>query len=72
MKPKTAFTVSVSRGFIVSGILIMLLPVLAGADSVWFAMPITELLVAIYAVYMIFKYTKATSNEGQSIIISDT
>ena len=72
MKPKTAFTVSVSRGFIVSGILIMLLPVLAGADSVWFAMPITELLVAIYAVYMIFKYTKAMSNEGQSIIISDT
>ena len=24
------------------------------------------------AVYMIFKYTKAMSNEGQSIIISDT
>ena len=61
MKPQAAFTVSISRGLIVSGILILLLPVVAGANSIWFAMPLTELLVAIYAVYMIVRYTKQLS-----------
>ena len=48
MKPRAAFYVSVFRGCIVSGILIMMLPVVAGADSIWFAMPITELSVVPY------------------------
>lgn len=34
MKPSTAFVVSVGRGAVVSGILIYLLPVVAGADSI--------------------------------------
>lgn len=63
MKPGAAFYVSVFRGCIVSGILIMMLPVVAGADSIWFAMPITELLVSVYAVFMMNKYTKALSKE---------
>ncbi len=58
LKPKAAFIVSVSRGFFVSGILIMILPVVASASSIWFAMPITELVVAFYAVFMIIKFTK--------------
>ena len=45
MKPKTAFIVSVARGFVISGILILILPALFGADALWFAMPVTELLV---------------------------
>lgn len=63
MKPTAAFYVSVFRGFIISGLLIMLLPIAAGADYIWLAMPITELLVAVYAGYMIVKYTKALSEE---------
>ena len=58
MKPKAAFVVSLSRGLIVSGILILLLPAAAGADALWFAMPLTELLVAGYVVCMIIRYTK--------------
>lgn len=50
LKPRAAFVVSVSRGLIISGILILLLPVIAGADALWFAMPITELIVMFYAV----------------------
>ena len=61
MKPKAAFIVSVARGLVISGILITILPVLTGADSLWFAMPITELLVMIYAVTTISRYTKALS-----------
>ena len=59
MKPAAAFIVSVARGLVISGILIMVLPVLSGANSLWFAMPITELLVMLYAAVAIRKYTKA-------------
>lgn len=59
MKPKTAFLVSVSRGTVISGILIYLLPAVFGADSIWFAMPITELIVAVYVVTKMVQYTKA-------------
>lgn len=48
---------SVARGLVISGILIMVLPVLTGADSLWFAMPVTELLIMIYTVILIRKYT---------------
>ena len=63
MKPKAAFVVSISRGFIISGILILLLPVVTGANSIWFAMPLTELLVPVYVVWMIARYTKQLSTE---------
>ena len=63
MKPGAAFCVSVFRGLIVSGILIMLLPIVAGANSLWFAMPVTELIVAVYAVFMMSKYTKTLSKK---------
>ncbi len=55
MQPKAALTVSVARGLVVSGILILLLPSLAGASSLWFAMPITELLTTAYAAARIGK-----------------
>ena len=35
-----------------------LLPVIAGADSVWYAMVITELLVAVYGAYHMIKTTR--------------
>lgn len=61
MKPSTSFIVSVSRGAVISGILIYLLPLIAGADSIWFAMPITEFIVAIFVVIMMIRYTKKLS-----------
>ena len=42
---------------------IYLLPVIAGADAIWFAMPITELLVAIYVAVKMSQYTKELSEE---------
>ena len=59
LQPKASFIVSVSRGLVISGILILLLPVAAGASALWLAMPITELLVAVYVAASIRKYTKA-------------
>ena len=57
MQPKAAFIVSVARGLVISGILIFLLPVVLGADFIWLAMPITELLVAVYVGITMRKYT---------------
>ena len=56
LQPKAAFIVSVARGLVISGALILMLPLLAGADSLWFAMPITELVTAVYAAACIRRY----------------
>ena len=53
-----ALSVSVSRGLVVSGVLIMTLPVLIKPELIWFSMPVTELIVAIYAVNRMIVYTK--------------
>ena len=47
MKPKTAFIASVARGLVISGILIYLLPAVFTGNAIWFAMPVTELIVAL-------------------------
>ena len=57
LQPKAVFIVSVARGLVISGALILMLPLLAGADSLWFAMPITELVTAVYAAACIRRYT---------------
>lgn len=57
MKPGTSFFVSVARGLAVSGALILLLPAVFGGNAMWFAMPITEIIVAVFAVFFIRKYT---------------
>lgn len=61
MKPGASFFVSVSRGLIISGILIYTLPLMAGANSLWFAMPITEAVVAVAVIALIGSYTKKLS-----------
>ena len=62
MKPGISFAISIGRGFILSGILIYFLPMLGGADLLWFAMPITELIISIVAIYFIARFTKDLSN----------
>ncbi len=57
MKPKAAFVVSVFRGLVISGALLLILP-LIDADMIWLAMPITELIMAIYVANAIRRYTK--------------
>lgn len=61
MKPGASFFVSVSRGLIISGLLIYTLPLMAGANSLWFAMPITEAVVAVAVIALIGSYTKKLS-----------
>lgn len=63
IKPKTAFIASVARGLVISGILIYLLPAVFSGNAIWFAMPITELLVSVYVIHEMIKYTKQLSME---------
>lgn len=58
MKANISVTVSAARGAAVSGGLIMLLPALAGPGSVWYAMLITEIVVALYSTYHIVRCTR--------------
>lgn len=58
MKPNPSMIVSLARGAIVSGVMIIVLPVMAGADALWYSMLITELLVAAYAAVHMIKCTK--------------
>ena len=57
MQPRVSFVVSVERGLVVSGALILLLPPLSGADALWYAMPLTELVTAVYVAASMKKYT---------------
>ena len=59
LKPGAAFFVSVARGLVISGALILLLPAVLGPASIWWAMPVTELLVACYAAAAMRRATRA-------------
>lgn len=59
MKSGTAFFISVARGAVISGILILLLPAVASAEAIWFAMPITEAVVAVFVVGKMIRDTAA-------------
>ncbi len=59
MKPGQAFVVSVARGLVISGLLILMLPAIGGGSAVWLAMPATELVSAVYAALTIHKDTRA-------------
>lgn len=58
MKPRTALVVSVARGLVVSGALIYMLPWIGGA-CIWYAMPLTELLVAVFVICIMVRYTRS-------------
>lgn len=57
LKPKASFIVSVARGLVVSGILIFILPLIKDS-CLWLAMPITESIVALFAIVSMIRYTK--------------
>lgn len=58
MKAKLSFLVSVLRGAIISGSLVMLLPVTMGINSIWLAMPITEAIILCFVIRNMSKHMK--------------
>lgn len=62
MKPGAAFIISIARGLLLSGALILLLP-LIDKNALWLAMPITEFIVAIYTFAAMYRFTKKLPSE---------
>ncbi len=50
MKAGTSLIVSLARGFVLCSVLVFVLPALFGANMIWWVMPITELIVAVFVV----------------------
>lgn len=69
LNPKTALIVSVSRGLIISGILLYLLPLFA-PDALWLAMPLTEFLTAVYVVYQLIQSVRKLYTASQRSFVS--
>lgn len=62
LRNRTSFIVSVGRGALVSGLLICLLPRFFPPASLWYAMPLTEAVTAIYVIAMMRRYTRVLQN----------
>lgn len=50
LKPRISTVTSLSRGAFVSGIMIFVLPLIIGANGVWYAMLFAEIVTAVYVV----------------------
>ena len=61
MMPVPSFVLSVARGLVISGLLIILLPAVFGSASLWFAMPLTEAVVAAASIVLLKRRTPAVS-----------
>lgn len=59
LKARTALGISLSRGLIIGGVMLYVLPALFGADSLWFAMPLAEISVAIVTALLMRRFTSA-------------
>ena len=44
------------RGIVLSGIMVMILPMIWKPDTIWYSMIITEIIVAVYVVNKISSY----------------
>lgn len=55
LKPKVSFIVSLAHGLVVSGALILVLPPLFGGAALWWAVPLTEAAVAVYAIQSLLR-----------------
>lgn len=60
MKAGISMIASLARGVLISGMLILALPLIAGADSIWYAMLITEILVAFYSAWYMIRIDSRT------------
>lgn len=67
LKPKISFLISILRGLVISGTLILVLPLFGNPNLLWFAMPITELLVFILSTIFGIKYTRELLTKKVSI-----
>ena len=57
MQGKISRIIAILRSVVISGILLFVLPMLLGIQGVWYAMPASDLIVAIIALMYLYKRT---------------
>lgn len=58
LRTKTSIIISLARGILISGLLILVLPFILSSDSIWYAIPISELITTIIVVFCMLKKVK--------------
>jgi Na+-driven multidrug efflux pump len=58
MKANISLVSSLARGVFISGVMIMVMPLIAGVNAIWYAMLVTEVLVAIFNIHHMIKCTR--------------
>lgn len=58
LQTKVSLMISLMRGVVISGALVLVLPLIIGEESIWYAMPITEITIAFYIVLQMSKYER--------------
>ncbi len=58
MKSNLSMIASLARGAVVSGALILVMPTLFGADSIWYSMLATEMVVAVFCLHYLVRCTR--------------
>ena len=53
LKNRIALAVSILRSFALSLVLVIVLPALFGREAIWYAVPITEIVVFAISIFMI-------------------
>lgn len=64
-KNKTATLIAVMRSILVSGLLILILPMIWGVTGLWFAAPISDTIVACAAIIYIIAVTKKEISDSK-------
>ena len=58
MRDKVSMLVAILRSIVVSGIMLFILPLFLGITGVWFAMLVSETIVAVVAVSYRYEHNK--------------
>lgn len=62
LRTNTSIIISLARGIFISGLLILVLPFILSSDSIWYAIPISELITTIIVVFCVLKKEKVKTN----------
>ena len=65
MKSKGSLILSILRGIVISGIIIIILPIILNDNSIWLTMLITEIIILIISLIMINNYTNKLKTSFQ-------
>lgn len=55
VEPKRSLTVTLSRGIVLNGLLVFLLPLIFGVDGIWLTVTVSEFITAVMALWFIRK-----------------